>query len=188
MCRKAVALGLSEIAFAEHVDYMPADPGYQFFRPAAYLEEIARCRTLFRDQITILAGVEIGECHRFPSEVSSLLSSNSFDLVLGSIHWVGDLAFFDGSIYKRHSVKDAWRRYFLEVEMMCRSGGFDVLAHLDLVKRYSSEPLYDAQLFEPYIRPVLESIIQQEMALEINTSTLFRPIGETCPAFTVLQW
>ena len=32
-CRAAVAAGVTEIAITDHVDHVPADPGYGYYRP-----------------------------------------------------------------------------------------------------------------------------------------------------------
>jgi histidinol-phosphatase (PHP family) len=190
MCRRAIHLGLHQIAFTEHVDYVPADIGYGFFRPVAFLAEIARCRKLFEDRLTILAGVEIGELDRFRAQADALLGAYSFDLVIGSLHWVDDDLVFESSYFRGRSEESAFRGYFAAVERMCRRGGFDVLGHLDVVKRYGYDVYGRADLspFEADIRPILEAIIQHGIALEINTSTLRRPVDRTSPDALVLGW
>jgi len=190
MCRQAIALGLRQVAFTEHVEYVPEDIGYGFFRPAAYLDEIARCRELFGDQLTILAGVEIGEFHRFRPQAETLLAPHDFDLVIGSLHWVGEELVFEPPFFERREMDCAYRDYFTELERMCRAGGFDVLGHLDVVKRYGFDHYghYDATCYESAIRPILEAIIQNGIALEINTSTLRRPVKQTSPGAIVLAW
>jgi histidinol-phosphatase (PHP family) len=190
MCRRAIELGLRQIAFTEHVDYVPADIGYGFFRPAAFLAEIARCRKLFGDRVTILAGVEVGELNRFRPQADELLASYPFDLVIGSLHWVDDDLVFESSYFWGRSEERAFREYFAAVEAMCRGGGFDVLGHLDVVKRYGYDIYGRADLspFENDIRPILEAIIHHGIALEINTSTCRRPVNRTSPDALVLGW
>lgn len=190
MCRRAIDLGLRQIAFTEHVDYVPADMGYGFFRPAAFLAEIARCRELFGDRLTILAGVEIGELDRFRPQADELLAAYPFDLVIGSLHWVDDDLVFEPSYFWGRSEESAFREYFAAVEAMCRGGGFDVLGHLDVVKRYGYDVYGRADLspFEAAIRPILEAIIHRGIALEINTSTCRRPVHQTSPGALVLGW
>lgn len=88
ICRRALGLGLRQIAFTEHVDFVPADIGCGFFRPAAFLQEIARGRRLFQERLSILAGGEIGEFHRYRAQADALIQSHHFDLVMASLHWV----------------------------------------------------------------------------------------------------
>jgi len=190
MCRQAVSLGLQQIAFTDHVDYIPADIGYGYFRPQAYCDQISHCRDLFGDQLAILSGVEIGECHRFRAEAGALLSAHSFDVVIGSLHWVGDEYLGESQYYQRRSAEEAWRGYFAELEMMARTGGFDVLGHLDIIRRYGGERFgrCDMTRHRDAIRPILEAMIQNGIALEINTASLRTWLGLSNPDATVVGW
>ena len=77
---------------------------------------------------------------------------------------------------------------FTEVEAAARSGLFDTLGHLDVVKRYlhphvSAEALAAApELYEPILRALVES----GTALEVNTSGLRHPVAETYPAASIV--
>lgn len=185
MCRQAVTLGLREIALTEHVDLVPADSGYGFFEPAAYWAEVVRCRELFDGQLTILAGVEVGETHRYPAEVAALLAEGDYDVVVGSLHWMGDRHVSEAGNWSRPV--SACEAYFEELAALARAGGFDVLGHLDVIKRHVPLP-YDAARYERLIRPVLAALVKNEIALEINTQTLFRPVRQCSPDGQVLNW
>ena len=73
---------------------------------------------------------------------------------------------------------------FVEVEAAARSGLFDAVGHIDNVKRFlhpyvSKEDLAAApELYEPILRALVDS----GTALEINTSGLRHPVGETYPS------
>ena len=73
--------------------------------------------------------------------------------------------------------------YFDEVEAAARSGLFDAIGHIDVVKRYLHPHVTPAdfaaapELYEPILRALVES----GTALEVNTSGLRYPIGETFP-------
>ena len=190
MCRQAVSLGLRQIAFTDHVDYVPADIGYGFFQPQAYVDQIERCRELYGDQLAILSGVEIGECHRFQPEAGALLSAHSFDLVIGSLHWVNDEYLGESQYYQRRSAREGWGTYFAELERMARAGGFDVLGHLDIVRRYGGESFgrSDMARYEDAIRPILDALIQNGIALEINTSSLRTWLKLSNPDAVVVGW
>jgi histidinol-phosphatase (PHP family) len=189
VCRQAIACGLTEIAFTEHVDLMPADAGYGHFRPGAFMAEVNRCRTCFGDQLRILAGVEVGEPHRFPAEVKALLESYPFDLVIGSLHWVGEEPIFlPPAYYDRRPPAQAFGDYFAELAVLCQAGGFDVLGHLDVIKRYCPDPAYEVWQYEQAIRLALQALVEHGIALEINTSTLCRLLAQSSPDETVVRW
>ena len=190
MCRQAISLGLRQVAFTEHVDFVPADAGYGFFRPAAYLAEISRCRQLFGDQLTLLAGVEIGEFHRFRSQANALLDAHRFDLVIGSLHWVKQGCGPQSRIPQPQPMDRAFRDYFNELQQMCSVGGFDIVGHLDVVKRNGCDIAgqYNVLDHEKAVRSILDAIIRNGIALEINTSTLRRAANQTSPGQAVMTW
>ncbi len=190
MCRQAITLGLRQVAFTEHVDFVPADAGYGFFRPAAYLAEVSRCRQLFGDQLAILAGVEIGEFHRFRSQANALLDAHRFDLVIGSLHWVKQGCVTAAPNPQPQPMDRAFRDYFDELQQMCSVGGFDIVGHLDVVKRNGFDTVgqYNVLDHERAIRSILDAIIRNGIALEINTSTLRRAANQTSPGQAVMTW
>lgn len=190
MCRQALVSGLRQIAFTEHVDFVPDDAGRGFFEPAAFLSEVERCRAEFDGQLDVLVGVEIDCYHRFRSEADALVSIVNPDLVIGSLHWAGEELVSVASCSRRPSADELYEEYFQELERMCWGGGFDVLGHLDVVKRHGSgsEGSYEARRYRAFILPILEAIIRHGIALEINTSTLQLPGGEISPDPVIVGW
>ncbi|OGT27507.1 MAG: hypothetical protein A2Z17_06750, partial [Gammaproteobacteria bacterium RBG_16_66_13] len=189
MCRAAVEVGLGEIGFTEHADEDPADDCRGFFRVDEWWKEIDRCRARFGEALRIRAGIEIGEPHRYPAYASALLSAHPWDFVLASLHWVGGLLVFDQAYFRRSEAL-AYGAYFEELAVMAEAAEFDVLAHADIVKRYGFHAYgpFEPEKYETNIRRALRALAQREKALEINTGTLRRPVGETSPAHTFLQW
>jgi histidinol-phosphatase (PHP family) len=73
---------------------------------------------------------------------------------------------------------------------MIQSGLFDILAHMDVVKRYGFEHYgsFDPEKSEGQIRTILQLLVSKNLALEVNTATLRRPVRETSPSGQILQW
>jgi len=85
----------------------------------------------------------------------------------------------------------AYEAYFRQVARLAAEGNFDVLGHLDLVKRDARKfgKAYDGP--EPYaemIRTALRSLVERGKGIEINTSPLRRGQPEPCPSLEVLRW
>ena len=75
MVKKAVAIGLDEIAFTEHVDYgvkTDLNCGYE-----AYFEEVERLKERCRDRIAIKAGSRATPFLCFAVTLSGIPSSSS---------------------------------------------------------------------------------------------------------------
>lgn len=189
MARAAVAAGIRQIGFSDHFDPIPLDYCHGYLRPEAWWQALDECRELFADSLSIRAGVEIGEPHRFRQQASELLDKHAWDYVLGSLHWVGEQVVF-GSKYFERSPEEAYSDYFRELEKMVTEGDFDILAHMDVVKRYGFDNYgsFDPSAYEQEIRAVLRIAAQRGLAIEVNTSTLRRPVAETAPDLPILRW
>jgi histidinol-phosphatase (PHP family) len=204
MCEAAIARGLREIAFTDHVDFGPNDPpGY--FNPVEYLQSIEDCRSRYGDRLTIRAGVELGEPHLFAQEMHTVLTAGDFDFVIGSAHYAALLpsssdpsetatlqcawseSFFD------QPLRQAYEAYFRQVVGLAARGDFDVLGHVDLVKRdarHYNKPYDGPAPYADMIRTALRSVIERGKGIEINTSPLYKGKGMTdpCPSLEVLRW
>ncbi len=189
MCLGAIANGITRLGFTEHFDLLPVDPCFNYLNLEGWWEELRRCRSLFSGQLTLLAGIELGEPHRYPDQIRRLLADHPWDYALGSLHWVGDELIFDREYFRRLPDR-AYRDYFAELGQMAADADFDILAHMDVVKRLGFDVYgqYHAERYEPEIRLVLHTLAERGLALEINTGQLRRPVGESSPASPVLEW
>jgi histidinol-phosphatase (PHP family) len=189
MCRAALSAGLTEIGFTEHFDLIPEDPCYAFFETDIWWEHLERCRRMFDDHLVIKAGIEIGEPHRFTEEVETLLENHAWDFSLASLHWVEDELIFEPAYYQQ-GASEAYRRYFSELLEMVQESKCDIVAHADIVKRYGFDHYgpFHPQQYEAEIRAVLRACAVSGMALEINTSTLRRPIKQPSPNKEIVRW
>lgn len=190
VCEAAIDRGLSEIAFTDHLDFGPADPP-GCFRQIEYLAAIERCRAHYGDRLTIRTGVEIGEPHLFAREAARVLAMGDFDIVLGSAHYADGMQAAWKANFFDQPLRQAYEAYFRQVVRLAAEGEFDILGHVDLVKRdaHKFEKPYDGP--EPYadmIRAALRAIVERGKGLEINTSPIRRGLPEPCPSMEILHW
>lgn len=187
MCARAIELGLAEIAFAEHVDNNPLDDCFGRFDPRAFSGEIEQAGRRFGDRLRILKGVELGEPHLYPREIGELLSRSAFEVVIGAVHWIGD-TIISIDAFSHLDVEALYHRYFDEVLKTAEQSDIDVLAHIDLVKRFGVKYLgpFHVEPFRGQIEAVLRTIIRRGIALEVNTSGLRQPCREPFPGPEIL--
>lgn len=189
-CQTAISRGLAEIAFTDHLDLGPEEPrGY--FREREYLAAIAHCRARYNGQLTVRAGIEVGEPHLFAEDVSRILGENEFDLVLASAHYAVGMQPAWRADFFEQPLREAYESYFRQVVRVAAAGDFDVLAHLDLIKRDAIKfgKTYDGP--GPYgdlIRTALRSVVERGKGIEVNTSLLRRGQCELCPSLEILRW
>lgn len=182
ICRAAIESGLKYIAITDHYDLNPNDIGYQFFDYSAYSQAIDDLRVEFGSELTILKGIEFGEPHLYPEELEKLHQLD-FDVILGSVHFIGPDFVGERYLRERWTPEEIYGKYFNEVLQMVKSGGFDILAHLDFPKRYLKQTNHHDEI----IHQIIEQLIQQEIGLEINTSPLRKGLSFTSPDEELVQ-
>jgi len=189
MCHAALERGIPEIGFTEHLDLLPVDPCYATFRIEAWWDELQRCREAFSPRLSIRAGLELSEPHRVRLAADEALRRHPWDYVIGALHYMGDTLIFDRAYFDR-APDEAYRAYFVELGAVAEEGGFEVLAHADIVKRHGHTyyGAYDPRPYEAEIRAALRACARNGIALEANTSTLRRPVAELSPAPLIFTW
>jgi histidinol-phosphatase (PHP family) len=92
------------------------------------------------------------------------------------------------SVWLAHeSPERIWSRYFEALGEAAQSGLFDILAHPDLVKVWGRErPLPRGDLRRFYYE-AMEVIADIDVAIEVSTAGLRKPVGEIYPAPAFLE-
>jgi histidinol-phosphatase (PHP family) len=188
-CEAAIAAGVTEIAFTDHVDHEPSDYGFGFYRYDEYLASVERARERFGERLVILAGAEVDFNTRIASQVEDFLARHDgFDFVIGSVHYGdgGEIIFPD--YFATRSIDDVFVPYYEQLHAAVESGWFDTIGHIDLPKRYAplSAGDYDPLRYERHLRPVLRSLIERGISFEINTSGIRQAPKTSMPAGQVV--
>lgn len=190
MCRSAIEKGVAEIGFTEHLDMHPDEPCRDWFRPEPWWAEIQACRKEFAGQLTIRAGIEVGEPHIYQADMEMVVPDAPFDYVLGSLHWVGKNSVFSRRHFDETPADEAFLAFFAELEQMTRVADIDILAHFDVPIRtaYPVYGAYEPTRYEDAIRAVLRNCIERGIALDLNTKALRSSVHMLTPGATILQW
>ncbi|MCR5756060.1 MAG: histidinol-phosphatase HisJ family protein [Acetatifactor sp.] len=177
----AIQKGLHTVCFTDHVDLNPNDYGYNYYNSSAFFEEYLLLKQRYHAQTEVLAGIEFGEPHLYPDELKQLVM-RPYDYVIGSIHWIGDM-FPCQKVREQYSAKEFYTLYWIEVLKAVRCGGFDSLGHIDFPKRYYGEIYYE----EPIMNEIFKTLLEKDMVIEINTSSLRKGHEQTMPGKELLQ-
>lgn len=188
---QALALGLEAIAITDHIPFywLPRDQHDPSLAMApeelpGYVESVLRLKEAYANRIQVFLGIEADYVEGHEETLAGILAAYPFDLVLGSVHWL-DGFWVDAPDSRRvyeegpEAVRRIWANYWIQLEKAARSGLFDVLAHLDLPKKFGffpEEPL--AELEER----VLEAIVQAGVAVELSSAGRRKPVGEDYPS------
>ncbi|NJN81534.1 MAG: PHP domain-containing protein [Caldilineaceae bacterium] len=113
MCEQALAVNMRAIALTEHAEWHPRSRS-PFENTDAYFETVERCQLAYGPKgLSVLSGVEVGNPHEYAAEASEFLAENPFDVVIGSIHWLGDDNIHLQEIFAHRDATDSLHRLFL---------------------------------------------------------------------------
>ncbi|WP_210469871.1 histidinol-phosphatase HisJ family protein [Sporosarcina sp. 6E9] len=188
VCEQAIKNGLDEICFTEHFSVNPKVPTYGHLNFDRYFSQINECRNRYNGRLVIKAGIELCEPHLLRDEYKEALIDFDLDFIMGSVHNINEEKL---RIYMQN--KDAhavYQGYFEEVYALVSHADIDILAHLDLMKRYAIDTIGNYKLadFHSIIEAILKKAIERGIGIEINTSGLSnKRVKEPFPSKEVLK-
>ncbi len=209
-CEHAVAHGVTEIAVTEHLfrftqakdklggfwDDLPGEA----LRPgmAAYWDHHARVdldsyvevvEAVKAEGLPVVLGLEVDYYQDRMDDVADLLEGYPFDVLLGSVHWLGTWRFDvlnDPLVMAEWEVRDidaVWDEYTRAMEELGASGVCDVFAHPDLVKVAGRVPAVPDEFYDR----MAEAAAASGMAAEVSSAGWRKPVGEEYPAPPLLR-
>ena len=144
-----------------------------------------------REQTDLRLGIEADFVAGREDRLATLLDSHEWDYVVGSVHFVGEHAVdHDGYEVWDHRSQppdELWRRYFVALGEAARSGLFDILAHPDLVKMWGQRRPVPAGDLRRFYELAMDGIAESQIAVEVSTAGLRKPVGELYPARPFLE-
>ena len=183
--QKAIELGIDIYGFSEHAP-MDFDEKYRlkFNEMQDYTHDILTAKEKYKEDISILLGYEVDWLQ---GHMDERVLGADVDYLIGSVHFIDKWGFdnpeFIGG-WKDKNIDDIWQAYFEATEAMTRSGKFDIVGHLDLIKVFKFMPKKDVRVLA---KDVLKAIKETNMVMEINTAGLRKPIGEMYPSRALLE-
>ncbi len=201
MIKKAISLGLEGITFTDHIDYhfpdryaesLGANPPLFTFDLPKYRIKIQELKEKYKDQIQISTGVELGlkpDAYEKNLEVSQM---DCFDFIIGSIHLIQDYDPYYPDFWEKYGVNTCLSLYLdatLEALPTFQDLKINTLGHLDYATRYVPEgrPANFYSQFQDKIHSILDYLIQNEIALEINSSGYKNGGNAPNPDYEILE-
>ena len=183
----AAERGIAELAITDHVDFDARDPafGYATYEDRERVAREAAERWAPRG-VLIRFGAELTWNRAWEADLRAHLERHSYDFVIGSVHDWPDSPYVPSRVRSWApglTLAEALGPYLAEVTSAARSGLFDTIGHLDVVRRYlhgtfSAADIYEAvELWEP----ALQGLVDSGTALELNSSGYRHVSGEPYP-------
>ncbi len=204
-CEEAASQGVHELALTEHLYRfveMRATVGdfwtrwsheptaalmadYFDFHARNSLEDYVNFALLAKSEgLPVKVGMEVDYYRDQMDDVAALVAQYPFDVLIGSVHWLGTWQFDDIDNethmegWRTRSVDAAWADYTTALEELAATRCVDVLAHPDLIKvagHFASRP-------EPLWERMAAAAAAVDVSVECSSSGWFKPVGEQYPA------
>lgn len=206
-CKRGLELGIKEICFTPHFEFDPVREHIDWFARLGgkvvhigekWLEEYFREGRQLQERysqegIEVKLGLEIGYDVGLEEAIGKVVEAYPFDLVLGSVHCIDHVAISSAKESSGYlpgtDMDDVVTKYYSTLARGVESGLFDVVAHLDLYRRhgakYFGEQVYQA--YQGHVEPILESMAQKGLGLEINTSSIKQGQKEFYPSKEIIK-
>lgn len=184
---KAIEKGLKEICFTEHIDYDYPDPSIIFeFDLEKYESKIKEMQRKYDGKIVIKKGVEIGVQPYLLERYHKLLTTESFDFIICSVHAADRKSLHVGDFFDGRTVEEAYQIYYEELLYCVKNfKNYSILGHLDLVKRYKT--LTTDENFHDIISEIFKVIISDGKGIEVNASGFAYGLGAAMPSVDILK-
>ncbi len=190
LCENAIRQGLYALTVTDHCECNVYHQTGALSSIRQSFLETKKAAALFQGELRVLKGIELGQPLQNPSAAQEVLQAFPFDFVLASLHNLRGMPDFYFLDYTQIDVQQLLTDYFQQVLEMARQADFDSLAHLSYPLRYAIGEYGLSIPSEPYaaqIDAILQTLVERDKALEVNTSGLRQKIGETLPSFPVIR-
>lgn len=153
---------------------------------AGYVREIEAAKSA---GLPVLLGLELDWLPGRAEELRAFLEAYSWDVVLGSVHWIGAWGFdstrseLDVAEWERRDVDAVHADYAALLRELASEGLCDVLAHPDLPKLMGHRPTS----FTPLHTAIVDAAQAGRCAVEVNSHGYNKPCAEQYPALPVLE-
>jgi len=186
----AIKIGLKEIGFSDHAPMVSHDdPTVTMSKEQLpfYHDTLEILREKYKDQIEIKIGIEADFIPGYEEKTKKILAAYPYDYVIGSVHYIGDWG-FDNSNEKQKlaesNINDVYRKYYNLLRLSAKSGMFDIMAHVDLVKKFGH---YPTENLKEEVENTSKVFKDSGVAIELNTSGLRKPAREMYPSALSLK-
>jgi histidinol-phosphatase (PHP family) len=196
ICRAAYEQGLVSVGFSSHAPIrkktgLSSDWHLRDDRLEEYLDEVRSARRRWAGKLPVFLGLEADYIRGLTGPADTDYRDMGLDYLIGSVHYVhspkgGEPFTVDGPREEfERDLREQFNgdgealmeTYWDAVTDMLREGGFDILGHLDLIKKNNPHREWFSPEGEPYRRRsarIAEAAAESGTVVELNTGGLNR--------------
>lgn len=183
--QQAIANNTQYFGFSDHAP-MDYDEKYRmkFSQMSEYEQTVKNLKEKYKNDINILLAYEIDY---LKGHMDERVLNAKVDYLIGSVHFIDKWGFdnpeFIGN-YKNREIDTIWQEYFDTIKEMAKSGLFDIVGHLDLIKVFNYLPKKDVRLIA---KDALKAIKEADMVIELNMAGYRKPTKEAYPSASLME-
>lgn len=196
--QQGIKLGLDQLGLSDHMPLLHVNPAEYYTQMAMpmdelprYVEECLELKERYRGQIDIRVGLEGDYIEGWEREIEKIVTSYPWDYVIGSVHFLGTWDVTDLRqihLWEGKDVLEVYRTYYDAVEKAAATGFYDIMGHLDVIKRFGQRPKPEEEEERYSLESaVLASVARSGPAIELNASGLSKPCAEMFPSKRMLE-
>lgn len=197
-----IRAGLTDMCFTEHYDpFFPYDrtpevaTGTFELDLLSYRHEYLRLRDIYAGQIRLHCGIELGIQPHLGTylrdyEASLAETLPELDMLIGSCHLCFGSDPYYPSFLEGHTEEEAIRAYLTDTLADIRAfPSVDTWGHLDYLVRYlpHRQEIYSYDRFRSEIDLILDALLENGIALEVNTAPLGKGLDYFHPLPDILR-
>ncbi len=197
----AIEKDLVEIGISDHFPMVLLPEHYHIYAMPlnefqSYISEIKRLQKKYISQIKVKIASEVDY---FPTAFNGYKRIikpylDDFDYIIGSVHavpWQG----IEGipidevqaiPMIKELGVDRVYLKYYDSLLEMIKTNFYNIVGHFDLPKKYGLFPQDSENIWQKVLQ-VLDQIESSGMAVEINTSGLYKKVKQTYPNEAIIK-
>lgn len=202
LVRAAISAGLTQITITDHMP-LPFATRYAMDKKDVelYRQEIKELQNTYAVELKINLGLEMEFIPAHRTWIHELAQSE-WDHLIASIHHLpgkdGSLHLVNGTREEfiplicsfGHDGKALCRQYYQTLQEAVSTGWFDIVGHLDVIKKHNgSDNFFDesSSWYRTLLLDTLDIIKEQEMMLEINTAGFIHQTAEQYPSTWIIE-
>ncbi len=194
MCRRALEIGLSDVAFTDHCDINGEVEGlYTPYQADEAFAAMQAVKAAYKGRLNVLCGIELGNATQYPAEAATVLAAHPYDFVIGSLHnlrGVPDFCMLKYDMMTDPHISSLFNRALDEtIEMVENTDGLTTVGHITYIHRYVTlaQKKLDFKPFYDKLEHLCRILVRRGIALELNVSTLWKGLGISMPTMELLK-
>lgn len=197
MAGSALEKGLHTITITDHAP-LPYETRYALprERTAAYRRDAEAVKKEYSGRLTVMAGLEMEYIPHLKDWIRELVDMD-WDLTIASVHtlFVGnDASLVNGNEAEfnrclntlfKGDIRAFCRAYYRTLQAAVDTGWFDIVGHLDVLKKFNTgNRFFDEQAgwYQGLVADTLSAIRRKGMKMEINMGGMTHPIAMPYPS------